>query len=160
MRKRHSDDAFLNITGRDVPEAEYALSVTDGMWQLAGNTLAAAAYEAENRRERLQLGDRALEILGFVNSHDETRAADLTALGISKEQARVYLNRLAESGRIDKTGRGVFTPCRGPQYPSVVSYMSVTSENGNVTEIPNMSNDQNLWMALGLVTWTGAPSRG
>jgi hypothetical protein len=22
------------------------------------------------------------------------------------------------------------------------------------------SNDQNLWMALGLVTWTGAPSRG
>jgi hypothetical protein len=22
------------------------------------------------------------------------------------------------------------------------------------------SNDQNLWMALGLVTWRGAPSRG
>ena len=25
---------------------------------------------------------------------------------------------------------------------------------------PKVSNDQNLWMALGLVTWTGAPSRG
>jgi hypothetical protein len=23
-----------------------------------------------------------------------------------------------------------------------------------------LSNDQNLWMALGLVTWWGAPSRG
>ena len=26
--------------------------------------------------------------------------------------------------------------------------------------LPWRSNDQNLWMALGLVTWTGAPSRG
>jgi hypothetical protein len=27
-------------------------------------------------------------------------------------------------------------------------------------EVRRWSNDQNLWMALGLVTWTGAPSRG
>jgi len=29
-----------------------------------------------------------------------------------------------------------------------------------LTSTPAGSNDQNLWMALGLVTWTGAPSRG
>jgi len=139
MRKRHSDEAFLNITGRDVIEAEYALTITDGIWQLAGATLAAAASEAETRRERQHLGDRALEVLGFVNSRDETRAADLGALGISKEQARVYLHRLTESGRIAKSGRGVFTPCRGTQYPSVLSGMSVMSEEEDVTEITNIT---------------------
>ena len=86
MRKRHCDEAFLNITGRDVVEAEYALTVTDGMWELAGDTLAGAATEAETRRERQQLGDRALEVLGFVDDRAETRAADLAALGISKER--------------------------------------------------------------------------
>jgi hypothetical protein len=137
MRKRHSDDALLNITGRDVIEAEYALTVTDGMWALAGATLAAAASEAESRRERLQLGDRAVEILAFVNSRAETRAADLAAVGISKEQARVYLSRLADSDRIAKTGRGVFTPHTRPLYPYVMSVMSVEAEAENVTEITN-----------------------
>lgn len=35
-RKRHSDEALLSVTGRDVPEGEYALAVNDGLWQLDG----------------------------------------------------------------------------------------------------------------------------
>ena len=139
MRKRHSDEAFLNITGRDVVEAEYALTVTDGMWTLAGRTLAESATEAETRRERQQLGDRALEVLGFVNGRSETRAADLAALAIGKEQARVYLNRLAESGRIVKTGRGVFQTSKGGKWGGVMSVTSVTSQGRNVTDITDIT---------------------
>jgi hypothetical protein len=139
MRKRHSYEAFLNVTGRDVYEAEYALTVTDGMWKLAGDTLAESATEAETRRERQQLGDRTLEVLGFVNAHAETRAADLTKLGVSKEQARVYLNRLAESGRIEKTGRGVFKPTSTGNRGGVMSVMSVTSQRRNVTDITEIT---------------------
>jgi AAA domain len=140
MRKRHSDDAFLNITGRDVVEAEYAFTVTDGIWSLAGRTLAESASEAETRRERQQLGDRALEVLGFVNGRAETRAADLAALAIGKEQARVYLNRLAESGRIDKIGRGVFKPSREGKWGGVMSVTSVTSQGRNVTAITDITD--------------------
>jgi RecA-family ATPase len=61
-RKRHSDEALLSVTGRDVPEGEYALDVADGLWQLDGGTLAAAASEAEARREKQHLGDRSLEV--------------------------------------------------------------------------------------------------
>ena len=108
-RQRHSDDALLLVTGRDVTEAEYALKFTDGLWQLDGANLTSAASAAETRREKEHLGDRALEVLAFVNQRDDlTRAADLKVLGIDQEQARVYLNRLSESGRIQKIGRGQY----------------------------------------------------
>lgn len=108
-RKRHSDDAVLSVTGRDVSESEYALHADDGvLWRLDGANLTEAASAAEQRRQKQHLGDRALEVVAFVNQNDETRAVDLEVIGIDKEQGRVYLNRLADSGRISKVGRGVY----------------------------------------------------
>jgi hypothetical protein len=135
-RKRHSSEALLSVTGRDVVEGEYALTVENGLWQLAGEDLADAAGEAEGRRERGRLGERALEVLALVNSRSETRAGDLVTLGIGKDQSRVYLNRLAEAGRITKTGRGVYVPRSVP----VMSVMSVTSDSQNVTEITDITH--------------------
>lgn len=126
-RKRHSDEALLSVTGRDIPECEYALHADDGMlWRLDGVDLAAASRAAQLRREEGQLGDRALEVLAFVNERDNTRAADLAAIGIDSHQARTYLSRLAESGRIRKDGRGL--------YKSVASVASVASEEENATD--------------------------
>lgn len=108
-RKRHSDDAVLSVTGRDVEEAEYALRTDGGLWFLDGDSLAGARSAAETRREQDRLGDRALEVLAFVNERqDATRASDLAALSIPPDQARKYLHRLAESGRIHKLGRGEY----------------------------------------------------
>lgn len=110
-RKRHCDKGVLSVTGRDISENEYAVSTDDGLWRLDGADLAAAARTAQSRRDDNNLGDRALDVLALVNNRAETRAADLdTALSISPEQGRVYLNRLADSGRITKIGRGVYTP--------------------------------------------------
>ena len=45
-RDRNSDDGVLKVTGRDVVEAEYALSTSEGKWSLAGHSLEAAARQA------------------------------------------------------------------------------------------------------------------
>ena len=55
-RKRHSDDAILSVTGRDIVEAEYALHADDGvLWQLDGDDLRAARKTVQQRREADQL---------------------------------------------------------------------------------------------------------
>jgi hypothetical protein len=85
-RKRHSDEAVLSVTGRDIAEAEYALSTDGGLWRLDDTSLGDAAKTAEIRCDKQDLGDRALEVLGFVfASNAGTRAADVTEqLGISQ----------------------------------------------------------------------------
>lgn len=125
-RKRHSDDALLSVTGRDIAEAEYALSADNGLWRLDGATLPDAARVAQTRREQKQLGDDTLEILDLVNERSETKAADVAAkLGIDQHRARTYLSRLADSGRIQRAGRGT--------YKGVACVASVASNPENAT---------------------------
>lgn len=130
-RRRHEDEAVLSVTGRDIPEGEYALKTDGGLWSLEGTTLPQAAQAAEQRREKNQLDARSLEVISFVRERDTTRAADLAVIGIDPEQARVYLNRLANSGRIVKAGRGLF---RG-----VTSVTSVTDTDIDVTDITDVT---------------------
>jgi len=139
QRPRHSDAATVSVTGRDVAEAEYALTVTNGKWQLDGDTLTAAASAAETRREQQRLGDRALEVLAFVNSRSEqTRAADLAGLGIDAHQGRTYLSRLADSGRIRKTGRGMYESVASVASVAYIGKLQVRAgddEDGNATPL-------------------------
>jgi hypothetical protein len=110
-RKRHSDEALLSVTGRDVSEAEYALRGEDGIWQLDGGTLAGARQTAQTRRETGRLGDRSLEVLAIVNGRTETRPADVAAtLGLDPKRAGEVLGRLAADGSIRKPKRGVYAP--------------------------------------------------
>jgi hypothetical protein len=82
-RKRHSDDALLSVTGRDIAEAEYALQTDGGLWRLDGASLAEAANTAHTRQEQKALSDDSLVILELVNQRPETRAADVAEkLGI------------------------------------------------------------------------------
>jgi hypothetical protein len=111
-RKRHSDEALLAVTGRDVHENEYALTTHDGRWTLEGNNLRESATAAAKRRDFGQLGDRSREGADFVNSRPAgTRAADLALhLDIEEKVAGNLLGRLHESGRIGKRTRGLYTP--------------------------------------------------
>lgn len=125
-RKRHSDEALLSVTGRDIPEGEYALKTDGGLWRLDGNTLTDAARAAEQRREQKDLSDDSLVILELVNQRTETRAADVAEkLGIDPHKARTYLSRLADSGRIDRAARGA--------YRSVASVATVAFPIDNAT---------------------------
>lgn len=108
-RARGSDEATLQVTGRDAPEGEYAFTVTEGAWTLSGDGLAEAAAEAQTRRETKNLGPRSGEALTFVNGRESTTPAELAKhLGIDNKSAGTVLSRLAADGRISKPCHGLY----------------------------------------------------
>ncbi len=113
-RKRQSNDAVLSVTGRDVPENEYALTTEGGLWKLDGDDLTAAAEAVQTRKSTENLGDRSAEAFAFVSGRPlGTRPDDLAKqLGIDNKLAGNYLLRLHEAGRIDKRTRGIYVPVR------------------------------------------------
>ena len=135
-RPRNETQGLLKVTGRDVVEGEYAVSVIDGCWTLMGDTLAEAAGNAVTLRETANLSDRTAEVLRFVVKHPEgVRAGDVAkAVEMPAKEAGVYLGRLYKAGKIRKPERGVFAP--------VVSVVSVASEGDDNPE-DNSSNTYN-----------------
>lgn len=120
-RERQSDDGMLAVTGRDVHEAEYALTVTNGRWALDGPDLAAASESARRRAEaareqkQSRLADRSLAALNYVLSRPETTPKDLASyLTVSPQIAGNLLGRLADKDLILKSGRGVYMPIPKP----------------------------------------------
>jgi hypothetical protein len=109
-RARHETSGLLKIVGRDVAEGEYALTFGDGAsWSLDGHDLAEAAQHAAQTRATAGLGDRSAEIIAYVTEHPEgVRAAEVSeALGLD---ARRYMARLVDSGRLARPARGLYTP--------------------------------------------------
>jgi len=113
-RKRQAADAVLCVTGRDVPENEYALTTEGGLWSLDGTDLTSAAEAVKTRKSTESLGDRSAEAFAFVGTRPlGTRPTDLAGhLGIDSKLAGNYLLRLHEAGRIAKRTRGIYTPVR------------------------------------------------
>lgn len=110
-RKRHDNTATLAVTGRDVLEEEYSITSHGGAWTLDGGSLADAAAAVTERKSTENLGDTSAEVVKFVNSRPSTTATDLAAhLGIDSKTAGTRLSQAHKAGRINKTGRGVYTP--------------------------------------------------
>ncbi|MBM7787779.1 AAA family ATPase [Tenggerimyces flavus] len=139
-RPRNQRDGQLKITGRDVPEGEYAVSFNDAAWQLDGRDLAEAAQRAREQKVTAGLGDRSADVAAYVMSNPKgVRAAEVAlALGIDQATARVYLARLYDADRIERAGRGLY----GPPIPPVTSVTSVTSEDVEPLE-RNTNNTRN-----------------
>ena len=104
----------LNITGRDVEEASYAMvwRPETGRWDLDGNGLAEASAAAQRAEISHGLGDRSVEIITFIGRHAEGVRAGQVAehLEIDADKVRPYLNRLEKSGRIGSPSRGLYAP--------------------------------------------------
>ncbi|OYO07884.1 hypothetical protein CGZ94_20665 [Enemella evansiae] len=111
-RPRVESSALLKVTGRDVEEAEYAVSVTGGHWTLDGETLVEAAQLARQTKATSGLSDRSAEVLRTVeHSPNGIRANEIaTKLGISTDDAGRYLRRLRDAGKVASPSRGVFVP--------------------------------------------------
>jgi RecA-family ATPase len=136
-RDRQEPSGLLKVTGRDVPEDEYALVFEQGhRWRLDGANLAEAARRARDARATAGLGDRSADIIRYVGEHPEgvTPAEVAAALGMDPTAARVYLRRADEAGRISRPRRGVYTP--------VTSVTSVTSDGAGPPG-SNASNGSN-----------------
>ena len=122
-RRRNEETGRFLVTGRDVTEADYAVTITGCRWRLEGNSLAAASKAAVETRATHNLGDDSARIVRFAAQHpDGVRAADVVAeLGLSNDSAKRYLARLADAGRLRKESRGLYLPILStvPSVPSV-----------------------------------------
>lgn len=122
-RPRTEDRGLFKITGRDVIEREYAVTVSGGRWRLIGSSLHEAAASAVTTRATANLADRSAEIVRYAARHPSgVRAADVAEhLGdLSTKDAAQYLARLHTAGKLHRPERGLYTP--------VVSVVSVVSE--------------------------------
>jgi len=122
-RSRHQTSGLLKVTGRDVPEDEYALQLADGFaWDLDGENLDEAAARAREARLTGGVSDRSAEIIAFVAANPpHVRAAEVEEK--FGRDARQYLKRLADSGRLRRLSRGIYT-----------SVTSVTSSHSQDSE--------------------------
>jgi AAA domain/Transcriptional regulator, AbiEi antitoxin len=138
-RPRLQEDGLVKVTGRDIPEGEYAVRFRDGHhWALHGDGLAAAAEVARSVRATAGLGDRAADIVEAVTRLGQATASDVVAeVGIDRAKVDVYLGRLVDSGRLERIKRGVYAPT-----PPVRSVGTVSSNKDDPTE-PNASNTSN-----------------
>jgi hypothetical protein len=111
-RPRNETQGLLKVTGRDVVEGEYAVTIEDGVWELIGDSLEDAAQTAAMLRATADLGDRSAEIVRFVSKHPEgVRAADVAKeADLSDHEARTYLGRLNDAGKLKRPERGLYTP--------------------------------------------------
>lgn len=128
-RKRQSNEGLLKVTGRDVPEGEYALLLTDGLaWQLDGANLAAAAARARQREDSAGLSDTSTSVIDFVRaagSGGTTAAAVVEKFG---KDAYQYLARRVDDGRLVKLGRGRYAATDIPvSEVSEASFSQVTA---------------------------------
>jgi hypothetical protein len=116
-RKRKSAEGVLSVTGRDIEENEFALTVDNGRWSLDGQDMLDAAATVNTRRAKekeTNLGSRSLDAVKFVNDRETTTPADLAEhLGIDNQPAGKLLGTLHDGGHIDKISRGVYVSVTG-----------------------------------------------
>lgn len=111
-RARNEGEAVLKVTGRDVMENEYAMTMDGGAWAIQGATLADAANAAKQAMAATGVGDDSAKVLAFIAAHPEgvTPTKVAAYMGWPDKKATSYLSRLCDSGRIYRPRRGLYTP--------------------------------------------------
>lgn len=143
-RPRNETEGTLKVTGRDVPEGEYAVTVEGGQWTLRGTSLAEAARRAEQARATAGLGDTSARLVEYVTGEPSgVRAKDVAAaLGLEEKDASTYLLRAEKSGRIARLSRGLY----GPPVGSVGSVGSSYSSNTSYTPCRDCGEPLDVWL--------------
>lgn len=133
-RQRHEKTGSLQVSGRDVHEGQYAVTFSDAIWSLEGGSLAAAAGAAAQARATRGLSDDMAAVIAFVGKSPEgvtaTQVAD--GVGLAIATARQYLRRAEGAGRLSRSQRGVYTPCRNCH---VVTSDDPTTQSYTTTQV-------------------------
>jgi AAA domain/Transcriptional regulator, AbiEi antitoxin len=131
-RSRTEQAGMLNVTGRDVEENDYALTLLDGRWLLAGGSLDQSKAELARRKATQNLGDRSSEIYDLVKANPGISPKTVAEkFGIDDEAASSYLSRLVKSNRIVRIGRGKY---------SIPTHQTLPTAGSNVLNFPGVGN--------------------
>lgn len=156
-RNRTDDNGVLAITGRDVLEAEYAITQEHGTWTLAGGNIATAKGAAKETKATRDLGPDAAAVVEHVLKYGPISPKDVAAqLQLPSNKVRVYITRALDNGRISRHMRGKYGPPtttskdaelavlpfdRNTPEP-VACVTSVTSEDPKVTQVTQATTTQ------------------
>lgn len=119
QRSRMSNEAVLSVTGRDIVEGAYAMTVDGGIWSLDGDDLAGAAETITKRAQEKadsRRGDRSKRIEQYVNDEGTVTietvlyAPELADLKLTRDNVKKILARLASAncGKITSVSLGVY----------------------------------------------------
>ncbi|MGI5139953.1 AAA family ATPase [Streptomyces sp. CA-106110] len=123
-RARGQADGILHVTGRDVDEAEYALSFqpASGAWHLLDGPVSEHT-----------IGDTRATILRYVRAHPGAKPKDMAGElpHVDLDTIRRTCNRMADAGQLTKDPGGRYYPdtetqTRGTQEVSALSGCPVT----------------------------------
>ncbi|HEY6796647.1 MAG TPA: AAA family ATPase [Kineosporiaceae bacterium] len=152
-RSRHSTEGSLRVTGRDVPEDVYAITLMDGVdWQLDGKDLVEAARRAGERAAVEAASQRYSETtVGILEFVREAGPKGRTTKEITDKfgECGKYLQRRVVDGSLEKPGRGVYV-VPGATYthsPDAVSEPSEVSE-GQVIALSDGPDSSDAWRSL------------
>lgn len=126
-RDRNSEEGLIRVTGRDIVEGEYSVTVTEGEWILNGDSLNDAAAAAQQGKATRNLSDDAAAIIQHVNDHGPVSPqAIATALDMPVTKVRTYCTRAVDTDRIIRISRGLYGPVSSV---SSVSNLGVDDSN-------------------------------
>jgi hypothetical protein len=115
-QSRGSADAVLNITGRDVEEAQDALkfSPESGTWTLL-----------EGPANDYEVGDTRRQILGVVREHDGITPKGIAEkLDLRDDTIRQTVRRMADDGQLDTDGERALLRAPSDTSPDLGSHTS------------------------------------
>lgn len=98
-RARTEADAILSITGRDVAEAEHALTLTSGRWTMLDGP--ATDYALSRTAQAIR---RSLRETGAATPKELAER-----LGLDHENAKKTCRRLSDQGYLSTNGRGIYS---------------------------------------------------
>lgn len=113
-RARNSDRGELKVTGRDVAEGEYALTMSCGRWKVTGEDLAESRSIADSNKTQAKLSAVSLQVLSVVRDAPEGTITPMRVAEaipeMTNDQASTYLKRLVRYELISQISRGIYGP--------------------------------------------------
>jgi hypothetical protein len=127
-RARGQADGILHVTGRDVDEAEYALSfqAASGAWHLL-----------EGPASDHTIGDTRAAVLRYVRANPGARPKDIAEAlpDIDADTIRRNCSRMADAGQLTKDGSGRY-------YPDTHTRTNPGQEVSQLSDCPVTHSDQ------------------
>lgn len=159
QRDRQNESSTLHVTSRDAKEGQYALTLTDGTWNLDGTSLKEAAEAIQIRRATEGVGDDMAEMVNVISRHPEgVKPKDLAALlHWDESRTRLYLRRATESGRIANPKRGLYTPVT--HVTAVTIPLEAEESSTSISSYTDVGADPALCPDHGTPTWQGICGR-
>ena len=118
-RGPRAGEALLNMKGRDIPEQEYALSMSENRWVLLGDA----------RLHKLDKMER--RVFDALCARGTARVRDLAEdTGLAEGAVRVALTRLSENGLVRRLDKGLYKAER-PRFNGGMILWDIQSNTGN-----------------------------